>query len=252
MHIKTYLGPDTKTVLAQIKDELGPEAVILSSRSVRRDGKALTEVTAGVERGESPDAGAAASPDAASPARGGGFLGSKSWQSEWPQIRDHLLALLKPHMRLTDLTQRQRAALERLEQEGVDDNAILHLYRALKGDPYATILEPLSDLVPCRPWGAVEWTQPLHAVTGPAGVGKTVTALRLALLLKAEMPQMRICLVNADIGKGHVDESAVGDRLVELRPDDAGLAVRMVDFGKGRELAGTVFGREQKMGIEVF
>lgn len=204
MHIKTYLGPNTKTILAEIKEELGPDAVILSSRTVRRDGKNLSEVTAGVEREQASSAGQTdmgARQDAARPAFFG--PGPKNWQREWAQIRDHFMALLKPHMRLGDLTQRQRAALEYLQQEGVNDNAILHLYRALIVTPHASVLDPLSTMVPCRPWGLEEWSQPIHAVAGPAGVGKTVTALRLALALKAENPEMEVCLVNADTNKGH-------------------------------------------------
>ncbi len=50
MHVKTYTGNSTQEVLAQIKAELGPEAVILSSRSYRKNGARLHEVTAGVER----------------------------------------------------------------------------------------------------------------------------------------------------------------------------------------------------------
>ncbi len=204
MHIKTYLGPNTKTILAEIKEELGPDAVILSSRTVRRDGKNLSEVTAGVEREQPPGAGqpnAGAHEGMARPSFSG--PGPKSWQREWAQIHDHFMALLKPHMRLGDLTQRQRAALEYLQQEGVNDNAILHLYRALIVTPHASILEPLSAMVPCRPWAADKWPQRIHAVTGPAGVGKTVTALRLALALKNENPDMAVCLVNADVNKGH-------------------------------------------------
>ena len=204
MHIKTYLGPNTKTILAEIKEELGPDAVILSSRTVRRDDKNLSEVTAGVERDQVSGSGqpdGASRPDAARPAFFG--PGPKNWQREWAQIRDHFMALLKPHMRLGDLTQRQRAALEYLQQEGVNDNAILHLYRSLVVTPHASILDPLSAMVPCRPWGLEEWPQRIHAVAGPAGVGKTVTALRLALALKAENPDMEVCLVNADTNKGH-------------------------------------------------
>lgn len=203
MHIKTFLGPNTKTILAQIKEELGPDAVILSSRTVRRDGKNLCEVTAGVERGQTSDSGQAEPAPSQDMTRSFFGSGSRNWQREWAQIRDHYMALLKPHMRMGDLTQRQRAALEYLQQEGVNDNALLHLYRALIVTPHASILDPLSSMVPCRPWGEDEWTQRIHAVTGPAGVGKTVTALRLALALKSENPDTEICLVNADTAKGH-------------------------------------------------
>ncbi len=50
MHVKTYLGRRTQDILTQIKEELGPDAIILSNRSVRKDGERYYEVTAGVER----------------------------------------------------------------------------------------------------------------------------------------------------------------------------------------------------------
>jgi flagellar biosynthesis protein FlhF len=40
-------------------------------------------------------------------------------------------------------------------------------------------------------------------VAGPFGSGKTVTAVRLALALKDERPDARICLINADCNRGH-------------------------------------------------
>lgn len=50
MHVKTYTGTNSQELLAQIKAELGPEAVILGNRSFRKDGVRCHEVTAGVER----------------------------------------------------------------------------------------------------------------------------------------------------------------------------------------------------------
>ncbi len=50
MHVKTYTGPSAQEVLAQIKEELGSDAIILSSRSFRKGDERLHEVTAGIER----------------------------------------------------------------------------------------------------------------------------------------------------------------------------------------------------------
>ena len=38
MRVKTFRGKNTKAVLDQVKRELGPEAVILSSQSKRENG----------------------------------------------------------------------------------------------------------------------------------------------------------------------------------------------------------------------
>jgi flagellar biosynthesis protein FlhF len=65
MQIKTFEAVDMKHALAQVRQELGPQAVIVSSRSIRKDrglfgllGRTLLEVTAAVEesRQEEPPA----------------------------------------------------------------------------------------------------------------------------------------------------------------------------------------------------
>ena len=57
MQLKTFRGLDMKDALQAVKEELGPDAVILSTRQVQSDGGAfglfsrpLVEVTAAVDR----------------------------------------------------------------------------------------------------------------------------------------------------------------------------------------------------------
>ena len=50
MQVKTFLGKDAASVLAQVKAEMGPDAVILASRDVSKGSVRLHEVTAGIER----------------------------------------------------------------------------------------------------------------------------------------------------------------------------------------------------------
>ena len=52
MQVKTFLGKDAASVLAQVKAEMGPDAVILASRDVSKGSVRLHEVTAGIERVE--------------------------------------------------------------------------------------------------------------------------------------------------------------------------------------------------------
>ncbi len=84
MQVKTYQAVDMKQALRRVKEELGPNAVIVSSRSVRRDrgvfgllGRKVLEVTAAVESasGDAPPdiTGARApSPPASLRSRGSG------------------------------------------------------------------------------------------------------------------------------------------------------------------------------------
>lgn len=73
MRIKRFTGPDLPAVAAQIKDEFGPDAVVLSQRAAvdEATGAPLVEVTAGARDEDVPDPGRARSPKA-SAARGSG------------------------------------------------------------------------------------------------------------------------------------------------------------------------------------
>ncbi len=237
MHVKTYTGNSTQEVLAQIKNELGPEAVILSSRSFRKGGVRLHEVTAGIERanglqgdmhlpedtatisGKKPskdhvNAVTRLAAEALSKhqdayvgnqgmAQSGTPAGWNEWHKEWLQIKEHLFALMKPSIQLERLTPRQRVALEYLQREGVSDVVALELYRRLLAAPGASVLESLSELVPVLPWNLENWTQRVHIFAGPYGAGKTTTALRMALQLRAKDSNLRIAFINADCHRGN-------------------------------------------------
>ncbi len=282
MQVKTYTGKNTQALLAQIKEELGPDAVILSNRTLRVDGQRIYEVTAGVDRSAAamaPSVGASratakaayahtaapqempsdyfpqgpaqnlvspsekvkqmasqwmeeghfpgenasigqerrSSSHATSSARGmrsGGFdglsdaLGSHptgwgEWHKEWQQIKDHLFALMKPSIQMEKLTPRQRVALEYLQREGVNDAIILRLYRRLLMAPNDSVLQYLSEIVPVLSWNTEAWPQRIHCFAGPFGVGKTTTALRMALQLRAQNSLCRVAFINADCQRGN-------------------------------------------------
>ncbi len=202
MQVKTYLGVDTQEILAQIKAEMGPEAVILSSRDFRKDGRRLYEVTAGVDRPLGPFDGAAGAGRAAPSATTSGAEWEE-WRKDWRLIRDHIYALMQPSIQWERLSPRQRVALEFLRREGVDGWVLMELYRHLAAAPGASVLEALERVTPTKPWTAEEWPERLHIMAGPYGGGKTTAALRMALLLRKELGTLKAAFVNADCVRGN-------------------------------------------------
>ncbi|MFV0422557.1 flagellar biosynthesis protein FlhF [Oleidesulfovibrio sp.] len=201
MQVRTFKGPSAKTVLAMIKAELGPDAVILSSRDCSGEGVSWCEMTAGVERG-APEAVPRMGRDEPAAGADGSPAGWGEWHREWDEIKGHLMALMKPALRLDELAPRQRVALEYLEREGVDDKVILALYKHLRSAPAASVLEPLSKVVPVRSWSSEGWPQKVQLVCGPYGTGKTSAVIRMALALRKREPSARVCLVNVDSQRG--------------------------------------------------
>lgn len=129
--------------------------------------------------------------------------GWQQWHEEWSSLKNHIMALMKPALRLDELPPRQRLAIEFLQREGVEDEAVLRLYQRLQQDPTASILAPLARLVPVRTWSAEYWPQRIQVVTGPFGAGKTSVSIRMALSLRKSAPGCRICVVNADATRGN-------------------------------------------------
>lgn len=194
MQVKTYTGTSTQEVLATVKAELGPDAIILGSREFRKDGQRMFEITAGIERaGTAPPADAAGSPP-----------GWDEWHREWSRMKDHIYALMQPAIRWERLSPRQRVALEYLQREGVEDDVVVELYRALlDGSSGASMLSALAALVPVKSFGPGGWPQRVHILTGPFGAGKTTAALRLGMSLRAARPDATVAYLNVDCGRGN-------------------------------------------------
>ena len=201
MQVKTFTGATSQEVLAMVKAEMGPDAVILGNRSYRKNGVVCHEITAGVERNNPPSPGSAsipASPDA--PSTPGGW---SEWHREWMRIKEQLFALMKPAIQLDRLTPRQRVALEYLQREGVSDGVAVELYRNLLANPGASVLESLGGIVPVKAYGPENWPQRVQLLSGPFGSGKTTTGLRFALSLRKADPAIRIAFINADCLRGN-------------------------------------------------
>lgn len=197
MRVKTFRGGSAKSVLEQVKAELGGEAVILDTQTRRENGRCVCEVTAALEaRDQDQDLGLDQS---ARPGWG-------QWHQEWDQIKGHLYALARTRADLSSLTPRQRLPLEHLEAQGVADGAILALWRKLRDDRSLSALSVLGDMVAVKPLTLAGWTQRLHALAGPSGSGKTSAVLRLALRAKREQARAKVLVVNADCiqGKGRL------------------------------------------------
>jgi flagellar biosynthesis protein FlhF len=195
MRVKTFRGTDMQAALAQVKAELGVDAVILSTQTVREDGQAMCEVMAA--RDENASAAPGGAPGAA------GFDGG-AWQREWSDIKDHLLTLIKPQIDYSRVSPRQRLALEYLDREGVEEDITLGLFRDLSADRNAMILQVLSKRVRVKPLDGVNFPEKFQALAGPAGAGKTTATIKMALAHKKEKPGGRICLATAEgkSGKG--------------------------------------------------
>lgn len=205
MHVKTFVGPNPQAVLSLIKLEMGSEAVILSSRDTVRDGQRIHEVVAGVDRDPT-----ASLPGAQSGLADSGDFGAltstppgwSEWHREWARVKEHLYTLMRPSMQWSRLSPRQRVALEFLQKEGVEDDVIFDMYKKLTTDGQGSILEILGSIVQIRPWTAENWKEAIHIIIGPFGSGKTSTLIRMALMLRRELIDIKIAVINGDCGRG--------------------------------------------------
>lgn len=188
MQLKTFSALSSGEVLAMIRAELGPDAVILDTKE--KNGRVV--MTAALERDLPASNGEKNSPP-----------GWTSWHEEWDTIRHHLLALAGPALKLDELPPRQRVAVEFLQRQGLDNAASMALVSQLRNKPESNILEPLSDMVPIKSFNSKSWAQKIHIFSGPFGVGKTSVTIRLALKARRENPDAKICLINADATRGN-------------------------------------------------
>ncbi|GFK92544.1 Flagellar biosynthesis protein FlhF [Fundidesulfovibrio magnetotacticus] len=226
MRVKTFRGASAAQVMAQIKKELGPEAVILSNQTRREDGRQICEIMAAVEPAQ--EVGGFPGQDSDDlPGAGPGPRGA-GWEREWREMKDHLSALLKPHMSLDGLAPRQRMAMEYLEREGVDEAHLVGLLRKLKASPGVSILAELGRLARVKPYG--QFHERFQLAAGPSGAGKTTVLARMALEARRLHPEKRIGILNCD-GRG-AGGKAILKRYAELSGITFADATEPEDFNK--------------------
>ncbi|MDO9631343.1 MAG: flagellar biosynthesis protein FlhF, partial [Humidesulfovibrio sp.] len=230
MQVKTFKGSDTQAALALVKAELGDDAIILNTKTVRTGGGKTCEITAAIDPKAKSGNGNGSGSGQRDP---GGFVpmqdsNPSDWTCEWRQIKDHLMALVKPQMNMGDLAPRQRVALQYLEREEVDTQVMLKVFLELKADADRPILPVLESVAPCYGFGSKKWLQKIHVFAGPHGAGKTSCLVRLALREKQLKPKSRICVVASDEGQGK------GRLVLRHYADLSGLAFR--EAGNAEEM----------------
>jgi flagellar biosynthesis protein FlhF len=243
MRVKTFRGRNTQSALAQVKAELGAEAVILDTQNYSEGGDSWCEITAALE----------AEPSGEDAPGGRRRPGWDEWHREWDQIKSHLLALVRSKIDFSSLSPRQRMPLEFLEAQGVGEGVLTILWQAMKDAPLKSILAPLTEIVPLKPFAPGSWTENVHVLAGPSGSGKTSSLIRLALdFRRAGVP---VLVANADTlhGKGRLllkhyaefsglpyKEIATGSELVSLldsKSDKEVLFLDMPSLPRGMDLA---------------
>lgn len=192
MQVRTFQGTNTQEVLAQVKNEMGPEAVILSTREFRKNKQRCFEVTAGIEREEVKEEESPA-PSSDMPS------GFSEWHKEWDRFKSHVYALMQPALNWDQINPHQRLALEHLQNEGVENDVVVDLHHKLTLPEHnGSLLSVLAESVPVEPFGGEAWQQHLHIMLGNNGIGKTISALRMAFLLRQAKPSANIVFINTD------------------------------------------------------
>jgi len=194
MQVKTFTGSNTKELMARIKEELGPDAIILSNQKQTRKGVTTYEIMAALDVPAADEVAVETHPLRQEDETG--------LREEWSRLRKQLMAVLKPQIDLSLLTPRQQLVFEYLEREGVKEEVLLDLWEKFRHAPDTPTLSIMNEMVGVTPWLETRWEHKFHMLAGPFGTGKTCTALRLALATKKNNPKARILIVNADRSQG--------------------------------------------------
>ncbi len=197
MQIKTYRGQSYSNLIKEIKIELGPDAVILSTDCVNTNGKKNYEVVAALENDTSTR-------QENSPSKNNILDNSHrtttnaDWRLEWENFKNSFFKIIKKNDNGPNITRRQRQILEYMENQGVQPEVIMDLWSSMSEKIHLPTLTVLGELVPTEPWHACMNKGKAHAFIGPSGAGKTTTLLRIALEARRNNPEWKICLVNTD------------------------------------------------------
>lgn len=207
MQIRRFEGKEIKAVLKEVKETLGPEAIILSTKTLRRPAdrpewgtRPYVEVIAATDRPHAPPSQPFQAPSAATPRRGPIETGLPEIEGE-NLLRKVLAAGLMP-----EFTQGLVGELEGLRQGSSDarwpdlgwHRLRLRLMEAIE------VAEPFQK------------GQRIWAFIGPTGVGKTTTLVKLAAQFWLKVTR-RITLITIDTYRiGAVEQLRTYGQILKL------------------------------------
>src|SRR5262245_14388245 len=193
MHLKRYRSETVKDALQAVREDLGPEALVLSTRSVTATGvrgllgRREVEVTAAAERHEVPDERHQPARGAAAPSPFGAGEG-----------------VPRSLARAGKAARSERAAGEiaaRLQASGLEASlaqaiAAQHPVNRRRGANLESLRETLATELRAMAAGEEPYA-PIEVFVGPPGVGKTTTIAKIAAQERARHGQ-RLALLAAD------------------------------------------------------
>lgn len=202
MRLKTFTAKTMSEAMAQVRAALGPDAIIVSSRSGGKGGG--VRVTAALE-GDAPAPVRASKPVRPKPAAGARLadLVAEAEDLAYEQSLDRLGTVLDHH----NLPAAIKTALMRISHSVEAESAHMALAAAFDGE---FTFRPLSD----------SFSGPLVLV-GQPGAGKTVTVAKIAA--EAVLAGKTVKLVTADtVRSGGVDQLKGFAKLIKLDVTAAG------------------------------
>jgi len=234
MKVKRFLAKDTATALALVKEELGEEAVILSTRRSRSEpgGRTAVEVVAAVDfdvesltRGDIHEGGPSSRPAPPPPPRTPEPLAS---------LRESAAVEAKGTV---DLRHRVDRLLRQFRADGTDSRpepGPPPAGRVRRPDPQAVARwrSQVIESIEARPiLAGTQGAPAVIAVVGPTGVGKTTTAAKLAAWFSIH-EGVRVGLITTDCYRiGATDQIRTYARIMNLpcevclRPQDLRRAI---------------------------
>ncbi|WP_457571046.1 flagellar biosynthesis protein FlhF [Desulfovulcanus sp.] len=195
MQIKTFRGKTSSEVMARIKKEVGPDAVILSSENITENGQKWYEVVVALEREVEGDIKHQI-PDKSN------F--DLDFRLEWEKFKKSIYDLVKPQLNKENITPRQRQVLDFLEKQGAGTDLILDLYSKMRQSSNTPVLKILGQAIKITPWTDKFTSRRIHAFAGPSGSGQTTTLLRLALEMKRSSKKILVLNANKDQAGGRL------------------------------------------------
>lgn len=234
METKRFIGPDMRSALRAVREQLGPDAVILSNRRVGGG----VEIIAADGEGFDDTPAAAAAPEPAIALRAA--LGDRDQLTpartkpapHQPASPDALVEVRGELRELRDLVERrlavettgvshgargtEGAVWRQLTRSGLPNDIVSALMASLAGDADVDMLVgTLADAIPEA--GDVVARGGVIAAVGPTGAGKTTTLCKLAVRHALERGPESLVLASVDTARlGGVDMLRAVARLLEV------------------------------------